>query len=94
MTTAQTAVYVQSATLSTTTADTVTFSGHGKTLAVTNRDSTNTLYFTIDGTTTAVAAADECFAVLPLQTFTLSGGPVWPVLSVVGSGGGYTMAIH
>jgi hypothetical protein len=41
----QTCVFAQHATLSSTTADTITFSGHGRSLAVTNRDSSVTLYF-------------------------------------------------
>jgi hypothetical protein len=41
----QTCIFSQHATLSSTTADTITFSGHGKSLAVTNRDSSVTLYF-------------------------------------------------
>jgi hypothetical protein len=72
----------------------VAFSGRGSALCVTNRDTTNTLYFRIDGVT-AVAAADETFAVLPLQSKTLLGsfGAGSPLVSIVGNGGGYSAEI-
>jgi len=82
-----------SATLSGTTADTVTLTGgRAKSLAVTNRDDTTTLYFTVNGDT-AVAAADETFAVLPEQTKILHpyGGNA---LSVVGNDNAYTVEAY
>lgn len=104
MTTAQTCVRVQTATLSTTTADSVTFSGGGTSLAITNHDAAQKLYFRTDGVT-AVSAADENYVVLPGATFVMSlptfaaqsgwdgavGG--FPVISIVGSGNTYTAAI-
>ena len=91
---AQTAIYSQHATLSGTTADSITFSYRGATeLAVTNRDSSDIVYFTYNGAT-AVAAADETFVVLPLQTkvIKINGGNPG-VVSVVGDGGGYSVEI-
>jgi len=85
---AQTCVNAQHATLSTTTADSVTFSGTGANIAVTNRDASTTLYFRIDGTT-AVSAADETFVVLPLQTKVISAAGT-KVISVVGNGNAYS----
>jgi hypothetical protein len=92
---AQTAIYAQHATLSSTTADSVTFSGTGSTICVTNRDTTNTLYFTVNSTATvvtAVAAADESFVVLPLQSKTINAKGT-TVVSVVGNGGGYSVEL-
>ena len=90
---AQTCINTQHATLTSTTADMITFSGVGSRLYVTNRDTTNTLYFTLNGVT-AVAAADQTFAVLPLTTHLplhISGNP-GPV-SVVCNGGGYSVEL-
>lgn len=86
---AQTAVFAQHATLSGTTADTVTFTGTGSNIAVTNRDASVTLYFTVNGAT-AVSAADETFVVLPLQTKILTGQGI-TVVSVVGNGNAYSV---
>ena len=94
---AQTAIYAQHATLTGTTADSITYSGRGSFLCITNRDTTNTLYFTITGTT-AVAAADETFVVLPLSSKTLGPGNFGAsgnaVVSVVANGGGYSAEIY
>jgi hypothetical protein len=86
---AQTCIHTKHATLSTTTADTIKFSGAGSTLAITNRDATNTLYFRFDGVT-AVAAADETFVVMPSQTKTVQVRGTPPLVSVVANGGGYS----
>lgn len=89
---AQTAIRTQHATLSGTTADSVTLSHtSGSELTVTNHDATTTLYFRQDGTT-AVAAADETYHVLPLQTKTVpfQGG----VISVVGNGNVYSVETY
>lgn len=85
---AQTCVNAQHATLSSTTADSVTFSGTGSEIAVTNRDTSTTLYFRVDATT-AVAAADNTFAVLPLQTKVVRAAGA-KVISVVGNGNSYS----
>ncbi len=53
-----TAIICKHATLVANTVDTVTFSRGGRTAAVTNRATSGILYFTIDGTTPAVAADD------------------------------------
>jgi hypothetical protein len=66
----------------------VTASGGGAQVAVTNRDASVTLYFRADGTT-AVAAADETYVVLPLQTKVISVG-LNRVLSIVGNGNAYS----
>jgi hypothetical protein len=91
---AQTCVNTQHATLSGTTADSITFTGSGSSLCITNRDTTNTLYFRCDGTT-AVAAADETYVVLPLQWKVLDGSKFGGNMSVsvVGNGGGYSAEI-
>lgn len=83
-----------SATLTSTTADTVTLTGHGKRLYVSNRDATNHLFFRIDGTT-AVAAEDENFAVSPDSTLVLEEGGFGGAMSVsvVGDGNAYTVAV-
>lgn len=57
----QTCIFAQHATLTTTTADTIVFSGQGSSLCVTNRDSSTTLYFNIQPN-------DE------VQTLTLTAG--------------------
>ena len=88
------------ATLSGTTADTITFTaanavggvaGGGATLAVTNRDTSVTLYFTTTGTA-AVSAATGTYVVLPLQTKTVifTGHTV---VSVVGNGNAYSVEL-
>jgi hypothetical protein len=87
---AQTCVHTQHATLSSTTADSITFSGTGTTLCITNRDASDIVYFRFDGTT-AVAAADETYVVLPnnfktIQMHSMGG----LVVSVVGDGGAYS----
>lgn len=93
--TAQTCIFAQHATLSTTVADSVTFSGQGSTLCITNRDSSVTLYFTMNGT--AVSAADDTYAVLPLQSKTLAvpsaGGAGALIVSIVGNGNAYSAEI-
>jgi hypothetical protein len=89
---AQSAVTCQHATLSTTVADLVTFSGTGRSLAVTNRDASVTLYFRLDGTT-AVSAADETYVVLPLQTKILEISGYGPKVSIVGNGNAYSAEI-
>lgn len=89
---AQTCVHAQTATLSTTVADAITFTGKGKKLMVTNHDATTALYFRIDGTT-AVSAADENYVVLPGETTELEGHWSGKAISVVGSGNTYTVAI-
>jgi hypothetical protein len=88
---AQTAVTAQHATLSGTTADTVTFSAKGDTIAVTNRDAATSLYFTYNGAT-AVSLADDTFVVLPLQTKTIKAKGVGVgVISLVGNGNAYSV---
>lgn len=66
MTTAQTCAVAQHATFSTTTADTVAFTGTGSYLCVTNRDATNTVYFRVDGVT---AVADPATLTLQADSF-------------------------
>lgn len=85
--TAQACVFAQHATLTGGAADAVTFSGQGSTLAITNRDSSATIYFTAQGGVTAVSAADDTYVVLPLQTKTLAipsaGGTAALVVSII-----------
>ncbi len=89
---AQTCVRSQHATLSTTTADTVTFSGGGNTLAITNHHASVNLYFRMDGTT-AVSLADETYVVLPGQSKTLSINGIPPTVSIVGNGNVYSAEV-
>lgn len=89
---AQTAIHSQHATLSGTTADSITFSYRGSSeLAVTNRDATDVIYFTYNGAT-AVAEADQTFVVLPMQTKVIRATGVG-VVSVVGDGGAYSVEV-
>jgi hypothetical protein len=85
---AQTAVRAQHATLTTTAADAITFSGVGSKVRVTNHDATTSLYFRVDGTT-AVSLADETFVVLPGQSREVFLG-INRVVSVVGNGNVYS----
>jgi hypothetical protein len=82
------------ATLTTTTADTVTLTGQGVSLAVTNHDATEKLWFRIDGST-AVALADENFIVLPGTTKVLgvTTTAASAIVSVVGNGNVYSVEI-
>lgn len=90
---AQTCIRTQHATLSGSTADSVTFSGKGTTLCVTNRHASNTLYFRL-GDATAVAAADETYVVLPLTSKIITGGSFGSnVLSIVGTDNPYSAEI-
>ncbi len=88
---AQALIRTQHATLSGTTADTLTFSGHGSTLAVTNHAASGgaNLYFRMDGTT-AVSLADETFVVLPQQTKVVPWQARNSTVSIVGSGNVYS----
>jgi mannose-6-phosphate isomerase-like protein (cupin superfamily) len=83
------------ATLTTTTADTVTLTGQGVSLAVTNHDASEKLWFTINGAT-AVALADENFIVLPGNTKVLGvmTTSASVVVSVVGNGNVYSVEIY
>lgn len=90
---AQSCVRTQHATLSGGTADTITFSGEGNVLCVTNRHASNTMYFRFDGTA-AVAAADETYVVLPLSSKTVTGGNFGSnTLSVIGTDNPYSVEI-
>ena len=85
-------------TFSTTVADTITLLQPWNSVQITNQDGTNALYFRMDGTT-AVAAADGCSVVPPGQSVIAatilnqnqSTGVTTTVISLVGSGGGYTV---
>ena len=81
-------------TLSGTTADTVNFTRSGGSLIVTNRHATEMLWVRLDGTT-AVAAADENYAVPAGTSLTLSGGKFGgnQTRSVVGNGNTVTVGI-
>jgi hypothetical protein len=91
---AQTCGVAQHATLSGTTADSITFTGRGKSLAVQNKHATEYLYFRFDGTT-AVGLADDNYSVAPGQTLVLAdalfGGTM--SLSVVGNANTYAVMI-
>lgn len=89
---AQTCVHSQTATLTGTTADSITFSGTGGKLMVTNHHATELLFFRFDGTT-AVGSADENYVCRPGQTVELEGHWGRPVLSVVGNANPYTVSI-
>lgn len=90
------------ATLSTTTADTVTLNESARQVRVTNHHATVILYCTIKtartaagavGATTAVAQADETIGIAPYQTKTVmrSARPVYCELSVVGNANPYSV---
>ena len=87
---AQTCAVAQHATLSTTVADSVAFTGKGNSTCVTNHDTTNLLYFRFDGTT-AVGAADDTYVVRPGQAKVIPYGVA--SISVVGSGNAYSVEI-
>lgn len=84
------------ATLSTTVADSVTwtagtgYQGPYNTVIIENRDASNVLYVRFDGTT-AVAAADNTYVVpaSAFRIFSFPGGN--SSLSVVGSGNAYSV---
>jgi hypothetical protein len=86
------------ATLSTTTADTVTLSGDNiRAVEVLNRSGSTTIYFTVNGAT-AVAEADETYAVpagqalvVPLAVGDGYVASANTVLSVVGNGNAYSV---
>jgi len=90
------------ATLSTTTADTVTLNDKVRQVRVTNHDGTNIVYVTTNtrttaagavGATTAVAQADETISIPTGGTKTVwrSSLPQFIELSVVGNGGSYSV---
>lgn len=81
-------------TLTGTTADTVTIEQAWPALQITNHDASDTLYFRYDGVT-AVAAADGAEPVLPGTSVVIAVSPNAAgqhVISIVGDGGGYTIA--
>lgn len=94
---AQTCAKTQHATLSTTVADSITFTGTGAYLCVTNRGAVGdaALYFTFDGTT-AVSAADETYVCQPQQSKVIGPAKFGPgtSVSVVGSGNAYSVEIY
>lgn len=80
-------------TLTTTVADTITLLQGWPAIQVTNSDTTNTLWVRQDGVT-AVASADNATPIPPGTSQILSSSPTSAgthVISVVGSGGGYTV---
>jgi ribosomal protein L14 len=93
---AQTTAVAQHATLSTTVADSVVFTGVGKYLCVTNHAASGgaNLYFRADGTT-AVSLADNTYVVLPQQAKVIGPSMFGPAtrLSIVGSGNVYSAEI-
>lgn len=87
-------------TLTGTTADTITLLQTYPAVEVTNFDSVNYVYVTMDGTSAppaAVAEANNTTAIPPLSTKVIRSVPRYDVnpntivLSVVGSGGKYTI---
>lgn len=93
------------ATLTGTTADTITLTSKVNQVAVINRDATDLVYVTVNtstvsgadaatGVTTAVAAADETFFVPPANGRTVvhsNRRRLYVGLSVVGDGGAYSV---
>ena len=81
-----------SATLTGGTADTVTLTGQGASLAVTNRHATNEMWVRLDASTAAVANADENYLVLAGSTvvFGVTTGAASRVISIVGTDNPYT----
>lgn len=93
---AQTAVNAQHATLSGSTADSVTFSGQGSTLAVTNRHASNVMYFKVigSGASAITAAADDTLVVLAGTTKTITAPCVGSlIVSIVGTDNPYSAEI-
>lgn len=92
-----TAVAAKSASLSTTTADTITFSGTGDKIQVLNRDATTALTFTINSSGAPTTLMDEGFVVAQGigQSLTVEarGRFVAPVVKIVGSGNAYTVQL-
>lgn len=87
------AVRSVSNTLTTTVADTVTLLQGWPAIEVTNSDDTNILWVRQDGTT-AVALADNATPIAPSSSKVISAsvnGSGQIVVSVVGSGGAYTI---
>jgi len=90
----QTAIKAQHATLSSTTADKITFSGRGDWINVLNHSTTNLLTVVIGGTTAPTALQDDSY-VVPTNGSLLvpyvGGAPL--VVHVVGDGNQYSVQL-
>lgn len=91
-----TAVHSKSATLSTTTVDTIAFSGVGDSIEIINRSSSPELSVTVDGTT-PTALGDDTYtvpaAVGASITITNRGRFNAPVVKVIGSANAYSVQL-
>lgn len=84
----------KSATLSTTTVDTVTLTVPCQFIEVTNRSGSATIWFTVDGTV-PTAAGDDVEFVLPGQSLpvpVIGAADSGAVVKVLGNGNDYTVA--
>lgn len=90
---AQTCITSQHATLSGATADSIAFSGRGRTLRVTNRHATNDLYFNYNTDTVPVALADETVYVKAGDSCVITPGGLVTQCRVVGTDNGYSVSI-
>lgn len=82
----------KSATLSTTTVDTVTLGQVCSEVEIVNKDATNDLFITLNGLT-PTASGDDCYRVLPATSKRLKTPSINPlVVSLIGSGNIYTVA--
>ena len=89
-----TAVTAKHATLTSTTADLVTFSGVGKkTVRVSNKDASTALYFNINSATVPTSAADDTFYVAAGSSVSISAGGDVLTVRVVGNGNAYGVEI-
>lgn len=79
----------KNATLSSTTADTITFSQKWPAFEITNADATNPLYVRVDGSA-ATAAGDDCTMILPASSKVIAAGEN-NVVSVIGNGNLYSV---
>jgi hypothetical protein len=88
----------KTATLDTTTVDTVTLGQPWDRIEVANHDTVEPLYVTFDGTT-PTAAGDDCSYIGPGQSIVVKapqlnselGTTIWHKVSVIGSGNVYTV---
>lgn len=91
---AQTCVQSQHATLTTTTADTILFSGNGPYIRIINKDASTALYASapaidVAALTTPVSAADNTFYVAPGTSVTMKMPFNFKAIAVVGNGNAY-----
>lgn len=95
---AQTCIQAQHATLTTTTADTILFSGNGGYFRITNRDASVALYCSIPARivadlVTPVSAADDTFYIAAGSSLILKKPFNFKAIAVVGNANAYSVEI-